>query len=831
MLTHDRQITISAAGSRKATSWPALTLSWSEMIGKLQTPARGTETFAEYMSFPKGRQDDLKDVGGYVAGTLSGPRRKAGNVVGRDVITLDMDNIPAGQTDEILRRLSGLGCAYVVYSTRKHCAGAPRLRILLVLDRTATADEYEPLARMMAQMIGMEFCDPTTFEASRLMYWPSCSADGEYVFRFEDKPFLYADGVLARYSNWRDITQWPEVPGAQQAHVRLAAKQGDPVAKVGVVGAFCKTYDIYRAIDTFLPGVYTATDDSTGRYTFVGGSTVGGAVIYDNGSFLFSHHATDPTSGRLVNAFDLVRMHRFADLDDESKLETPTNKLPSYVAMCALAVGDPAVAAIINAERIDAARDAFSAPAGTAAQETANWVQLLDLNPNTGRPERTIHNVRVILEHDPAVAGRIRLDRFSGTLVCFGPLPWDSRRTDAVSPWTDTDENGLRGYLERVLRFSSRDTVLAALSQTAEKQGYHPVRDYLMGLSWDGVLRLDTLLIDYLGTDDHPYTRAVTRKAFTAAVYRIMQPGVKYDTMTVIHGKQGIGKSTLIAKMSRGWFSDAVVSMEGKEGAELLQGVWLVEIGELSAYNRSGIADVRMFLSRTEDHYRAPYARTPEHRQRQCVFFGTTNDVEYLRDPAGNRRYWPISTQRQRVRKNIFRDLDDEIDQLWAEAVMRWRLGESLILPAELEAEAETRRETHTEQDTLFGIIENFINCPVPIDWPKWDATRRQMFWASPATYTATVGPRDRICSQEVWRECLGDGRAAASRADTLRINAVLDRMPGWEKLSTPRMFGPYGNQKGYFISENATTDRATFSKMKVVNGEKVADGITTMLL
>ena len=828
-MTYDRQITISAAGSRKATNWPALTLAWSEMISKLQTPARGTETFAEYMSYPKGRQDDLKDVGGYVAGILTGPRRKAGNVAGRDVITLDLDNIPAGQTDDILRRVSGLGCTYAVYSTRKHCAGAPRLRVLLITDRTVTADEYEPLARMLAKMIGMEFCDPTTFEASRLMYWPSCSADGEYVFRYEDKPFMSADGVLAMYTDWHDIREWPEVPGAQKAHVRLAAKQGDPTAKQGVVGAFCKTYNVYQAIDAFLPGVYTPTDDNTDRYTFIGGSTVGGAVIYDNGAFLFSHHATDPTSGRLVNSFDLVRLHRFGDQDDSAKAETPTNKLPSYVAMCELAVSDASVASIINAERIDAARDAFSTP--TADQDTANWVQLLDLNPNTGRPEKTIHNVRVILEHDPLVSGRIRLDRFSGTLVCFGPLPWDSRRTDAVSPWTDTDENGLRGYLERALRFSSRDTVLASLSQTAEKQGYHPVRDYLNGLTWDGVLRLDLLFIDYLGTDDHPYTRAVTRKAFTAAVHRVMQPGVKYDTMTVIHGKQGIGKSTLIAKMSRGWFSDAVVSMDGKEGAELLQGVWLVEIGELSAYNRSGIADVRMFLSRTEDHYRAPYARTPEHRQRQCVFFGTTNDIEYLRDPAGNRRYWPITTQNQRSRKNVFRDLDDEIDQLWAEAVMRWRLGESLILSEELEAEAETRRKGHTEQDALFGIIENFIAKPVPVDWQKWDEARRDMYWSSPNTYTGALVARDRICAQEIWRECLRDGRTSPPRADTLRINAVLDRISGIEKLSTARLFGPYGNQKGYFLSEaveNSTTFFASFSKTKVAEADNVANANTT---
>mgnify|MGYP000985820488 FL=1 len=230
MLINDRQITISAAGSRKAAKWPAQTLYISELYDKLQVPTRGTETLAEYLRLKKSQQDNLKDVGGFVGGTFQDNRRKANSVVGRDILTLDLDHIEAGKTDDVLRRVDGLGCGYCVYSTRKHSPDAPRIRVILPLDRTVTVDEYEPIARMAAKLIGIEMCDPSTFEASRLMYWPSCCADSQYVYRHGDKPFLSADGMLGLYPNWQDYNSWPQVPGTQDVHTRLAKKAGRPDA-------------------------------------------------------------------------------------------------------------------------------------------------------------------------------------------------------------------------------------------------------------------------------------------------------------------------------------------------------------------------------------------------------------------------------------------------------------------------------------------------------------------------------------------------------------------------------------------------------------------------
>lgn len=313
-MQYNRKLLISTAGSRKAFLWPESEIMWSDFADRLKVPVRSTETVEQYSALPKSRQAELKDVGGFVGGTFENDRRKSAYVKGRDLLTLDLDNIPAGKTEDILKRVSGLGCAAAVYSTRKHTGYAPRLRVIIPLDRTSTPDEYEPAARKAASLIGMEFCDPTTFDASRLMYWPSCCSDGEYIFELYDHPFCSLDGLLGMYRDWRSVEEWPQVPGSGDIQKRRLAKQENPREKKGIVGAFCRTYSITEAMDHFIPGMYEPTD-MPGRYTYTGGSTTGGAVVYDGDLFLYSHHATDPCSGLLVNAFDLVRLHLFGDRD------------------------------------------------------------------------------------------------------------------------------------------------------------------------------------------------------------------------------------------------------------------------------------------------------------------------------------------------------------------------------------------------------------------------------------------------------------------------------------------------------------------------------------
>ena len=791
-MTNDRQITITVGASRNSIDWRPQTLLISELWERLRVPQRSTETVAEYLSMTKGQQDQLKDVGGYVAGTLNGTRRKASAVTGRDILTLDLDNIPNGHTDAVCARVEALGCGYCIYSTRKHRPDAPRLRVLLPLDRTCTADEYEPLARKMAEIIGMELSDPTTFEASRLMYWPSVCADGEYIFYAADKPLLFVDGVLDLYTDWRDVASWPTHPGATPT-ARLAAKQGDPEAKAGIVGAFCRVYDIPAAMDAFLPGVYAETA-APGRYTFCEGSTAGGAVLYDDGKFLYSHHATDPCSGKLVNAFDLVRLHRFGDEDDSAEPGTPINRLPSYTSMCQLAAQDSRVTGLIAQERWESATAGFEAVEAAREPQDADWRTQLQYDKN-GNPRGTIDNVWLILENDPALTGKFALNTFSGRGEVLGPLPWN--KEDRRRPWEDNDNAGLYWYMEKAYSIRSNGTVDNALSLHSAKHAFNDVQAYLNGLTWDGTERLDTLFIDYLGAEDSDYTRAVTRKAFVAAVARAMRPGTKFDQMVILSGPQGLGKSTLLDKMSRGWFNDSIRTFEGKEASELLQGVWIVEVAELDAFRRTDVSRIKQFISQRADRFRAAYGRHVKEMPRCCVFFGTTNSDEYLTDRTGNRRFWPVNVGTAPARMNVWADLPQAVDQLWAEAVVRWRWGEPLYIAGELEEAARAQQERHREEEMSEGLIIEWLGRDVPEDWPSWDLQRRRAFWNGQVQGEIKLVPRDRVCAAEVWCELFNGEPKAARHTDAAKINSVIESTGAWGDKK-PRRIGPYGVQKGF---------------------------------
>ncbi|MFI3279612.1 MAG: virulence-associated E family protein [Rikenellaceae bacterium] len=757
----------------------------------------------EYLGYKKSMQDDKKDIGGFVAGSLSGPRRKAGAVTGRDVITLDFDTVPPGGTEEIQKRVEGLGCGYCIYSTRKHSPASPRLRILLPMDRTSTADEYEPVARYMALSIGIEFADPTTFEATRLMYWPSCCSDSEYVFTYADKPMVSVDGLLdvitQKYGDWHDVACWPQVPGIDNNFKKLAMKQVDPLSKNGAVGAFCRTFDIYGAMDTFLDGIYTPVDNVRGRYTYLGGSTTGGAVIYDNGMFLYSHHSTDPCSGKLVNAFDLVRLHKFGDMDDNSDPKTPTNRLPSYISMCDLAVGTEQVSRQLAKERADTAASEFTNIKDEEPTETNDmlWAESLEINKQTGALKSTIDNARIILENDPNLKGKFALNEFAGRGEVLGSLPW-SPKFEKRRGWTDNDNQGLYWYFEKMYKITGNSKIDGALSLHSEKYKFNDVRNYLGGLEWDGHPRLDTLLVEYLGAEDTSYVRAVTRKAFVAAVARAMVPGCKYDTMLILVGPQGIGKSTLFDKMSKGWFNDGIRTFEGKEASELVQGVWLVEIGELDAFRQTDVARIKQFLSLRADRFRAAYGRHVKDIPRSCVFFGTTNAATFLRDRTGNRRFWPVDVGKTERLKTVWEYLDDDVDQIWAEAVLRWRVGEPLILTGGVEDAARHEQDAHREVSSKEGIIVDFLDKQVPEDWNKWALDKRRLFLNGTVEGSPVLMKRERVCALEIWCEAFGGNMKDFKYNESTEINEILRALPEWEKSKNGLRFGYCGYQRGY---------------------------------
>lgn len=792
---YDGPVTIAVGQSRKSTNWQNKEIMWSKLVDRLGIPERTTESATEYKSMPKPQRDEIKDVGGFVGGTLKGGRRKAEAILQRRLLTLDLDEVPrdADPWDTVVLVL---GCAAVLYSTHSHTPNAPRLRLVMPLSRAVSPEEYAAVARKIAQDIGIDMCDDTTYEPHRLMYWPSLPYDAEYRYEVSDGPWLDVDEQLKRYTDWHDPTEWPTSSRRAEALHRLAKKQGNPLEKDGVIGAFCRVYSIEDAIETFLPDVYDKCDD--GRYTFKGGSTTGGLVLYDQGTFAYSHHGTDPASGKLCNAFDLVRLHLFTHLDDQAAPGTPSSRMPSYLAMLEEAIKIPEVREELAKANFEKLKDQFDDP-----DEDTTWTQQLTLT-KTGKVEDTIDNARIIMENDSRLKGRYFYDSFKERMTVCGDLPWIALADRVSTAWNDTDDSGLRSYIEKRYNITSISKISDAVALAMLNCSRHPVREYLQGLVWDGTPRADTLFIDYLGAEDTEYVRTVTRKALIGAVARIMQPGCKHDHILVLVGPQGSRKSTTLAKLGKSWFSDSLYTVQGKEAYEALQGFWIIEMGEMAATRKAELESIKQFVSKQTDSFRAAYARRTQERPRQCAFFGTTNDDEFLRDSTGNRRFWPVTvTEKGRVTGDYI--TPELVDQVWAEIVVRYNAGEVWYLDdAEIEATARAIQDEHTEMNAKQGLVEQFLETLLPEDWASRDLDQRLAFWSDGFSDEKAKGTvrRRTVCGLEVWRECLGGSVKDYTPLQAREVNAMLKRVPGWKAQSSINCGTIYGRQRGFVRTE-----------------------------
>lgn len=799
--TYDGTIEIATGRSRKETSWKNKEMLWSDLVTKLSSTHRTAETHSEYMAAKKARQDEIKDIGGFVGGYINGGRRKTGNIARRQLVTLDLDFAQQGVWDNFLLMY---GNAAAVYSTHKHSNEHPRLRLVLPLDRPVFCDEYIAIGRRIAGNLGIEQFDNSGFEPQRLMYWPSTPKDGDFFFDYQDGDWLSADKVLESYHDWRDSSEWPVSERYHNAIAQAIKKQGDPLEKPGVIGAFCRTYPIEEAIEVFLKDIYTACDIE-GRYTYNEGSTSGGLVIYEE-KYAYSHHGTDPVSGKLCNAFDLVRLHLYGLKDEDAREGTPGIKLPSYTAMMEFAMKDPRVRMLLGAERLQEARGDFeNLDAETDEEETSDeWLAEMEVD-RKGNYYSTINNIVLVLNNDPMLKGRFALNTFEQRELALKNLPW-RKVTEETKYLIDKDDAGLRHYLEKTYGISGVQKIQDALNITLITNSFHPVKDYLNKQVWDGKNRLDTLMIDYLGADDSAYVRAVTRKSIVAAVARIMHPGVKFDHVLTLVGTEGIGKSTIIKKLGKSWYSDSFFTVQGKDSFEQIQGVWLVEIAELAGLKTAETEAIKHFISKQDDRYRVAYGRRVENFPRQCVFFGTSNNSDFLRNANGNRRFWPVDTMKQTPTRSVFTDLTDyEVNQIWAEALVLYKQGEPLHLSKELEDEARLIQKEHTESDERTGIIQRYLDTLVPDNWDEMDVHQRRNFLGGDEIAAKGTKLRNRICAAEIWCECLMKNKSDMSRFNTKEIHDIMRTIGGWEEYKSKTIFKNYGNQKGYFRAKNDT--------------------------
>lgn len=790
IIQHDGKLDIATGLSAESKVWKNKTVLWSKLVEKLSVPVVTGETYSQFMAADKAEQGRIKDVGGFVGGSLLGGKRKKDAVRHRQILALDIDFSHENFWWDFTMLYP---CAAVIHSTHKSCPEKPRHRLIIPLSREVSAEEYEPIARRVAANLDIELFDQSTYEINRLMYWPSVSSDSEYYFQFQDGEFLNPDEVLATYEDWHNVEEWPRSITQSECVRSAIKKQGDPTQKKGIIGAFCRTYTIQEAIETFLPDVYAEAGEN--RYTYLKGSTVAGAVVYDD-MFLFSHHGTDPASEKLCNAFDLVRIHKFGHLDTGREKDEKLS--PSFKAMEEFAANDKKTKIAIANDRFEGAKEDFGNPVEDDEGYDNSWTSELSVN-SKGMYEATAPNINLIFKNDPVLRDSYALNTFDYRRYVMRDTPWRKMKdADKPEPMRDVDFSGIRNYIECVYGINSSAKIDDSFAVDVERRCFHPIQEYILGTKWDGKKRLDTLLIDYFGCEDTAYTRAAIRKSLCAAVARVFEPGTKFDMVLILVGEQGTYKSTFLRKLGSEWFSDTFTTVQGKEAYEQLQGAWIIEMAELSALKKSEVENIKQFISKCDDAFRQAYGRTVEVYKRQCVFFGTTNDTDFLKDPTGSRRFNPVDIRPEFATKSVINDLTpEEVAQIWAEAYQLYIEGEPLFFDAEEGALARAEQHKHTATDERRGVIEAYLEKYLPDDWNNKDLYDRREWLDDPLANNGTW-KRDYICMAEIWCECLGKDKTDMSRYNTREINDIMRSLTDWEFIPSTRNFPIYGKQKYY---------------------------------
>ena len=411
-----------------------------------------------------------------------------------------------------------------------------------------------------------------------------------------------------------------------------------------------------------------------------------------------------------------------------------------------------------------------------------------------GGVRNSIRNCLTVFQNDPLLSGAIAKNLLTERIDIIKPIGY--HRTGTAI--TDTDMNYLLLYLEETYGLTSEKKIAAAIGIVANENGYHPIRDYLNGLSWDGTERIRTCLHHFLGADSDQYTYEALRLFLLGAIHRAFHPGCKFEVMLCLVGGQGAGKSTFfrLLAVKDEWFSDDLRKLDDDNVYRKLQGHWIIEMSEMIATaNAKSIEEIKSFLSRQKEVYKIPYETHPEDRLRQCVFGGTSNALDFLPlDRSGNRRFLPVMVYPEQAEVHI---LDDEaasrayMEQLWAKAMTIYRSGDfKLSFSTEMVRYLKEHQRDFMPEDTKAGMIQAYLD-----------------------RYTGSM-----VCSKQLFREALNHPFDEPKQWEIREVNDIMNHcVTGWHYFSNPRMFPEYGRQKGW-ERETPATDTSN-------GAEKIPEG------
>lgn len=865
-IAEGRAISLGKAKNRK--------LSWAMFGKELADPQRTKERQKQFFNLPKEEQDKLKAVNGWIlGGEIEGDRRKRASIKQRDLVTFDCDEISPELVEEIKMGVNPI-CEFefFAHSTRKNTKEEPRIRFYLLCEKPVLPEQYDAVSRILAEKIdpSMDSVDDVSFRLAQMMFKPTVSRDQEYVFWHNPGVRVNPKKVLDTFRlDWRDYTNLPYSDARGQRR-KTQDKAEDPTTKRGPVGAFCRAYSVEEAMAEFIPDVYLEGDTSGSkpRYSYSEGTTSNGVVVEDDGLFIYSHHGSDPCGETLVNAFDMVRIHRFDHLDEKKKDGSSPKDWPSYKALVELVSDNALVKAELLADRVDVDEmfDDISDDDEIAEELAADGDHDIDdeiadiLKPATGAglPDLSIHkkppkpkkgwpqreleldqngmiksttpNIATIIGNDPRMWGSIGRNLFTNKIASRRSIKTKLKMVPEIvvedrqngEDWTDLHDVTIRAILEaesgqkkagwgmKVARGDVQDAILLV----GQRWRFHPVIEYYEGLTWDGTPRVERLFIDYLGTEDLPYFRDTARLFMIASVARVYNPGHKWDHAPILQGEQGIRKSSFIKFLfGKAWAGELTAHMaSNKDAVEQMLGKQCLELPELANMRKSESEDVKAFMTFEEDRVRLSYDRRMSTFKRQCVFMGTTNAEEYLKDPTGNRRFWPIRVMVKLI--DTFK-LAANRDQLWAEAVHLWRQaaleagdyrdiqlalkGEALLTALELQNEAREENSTEATAEQ----IKAWLDLEMPLSqFLSGDGALADLddFDGEPIVRRTKTIPRQAAV------EGLGipSERMAQNKLLDANIGNAMLSVEGWKKTGQRVSINPYGRGRTY-VREGAS--------------------------
>ena len=741
--------------------------SWDTFKARCNKAIITSETISQWDKMPKNKRDNIKDVGGFIAGLLKNDIRKKEDLVHRCMLTIDIDK---ANTDiwDILKLIPYMYC---IYTTHNHRPENPRIRLIVPLSISVTPDKFKALSMAFTdKFIPAEYVDKSCFEPCRLMYWPSISKGAEFRYLendFDDTldPDIFLNDYYGTEDSWKDISLWPYASMQELKTNKFI--QTDPRTKTGVIGMFCKSYSIDEVINLFLADIYEASEKPD-RYSYIPADSTSGVIVYED-LFTYSHHASDPSYGKLCNAFDLVRAHKFG-LGTNTEEEAQSVK--DMISWC---ISSGAVKELLCVERYKEAFEDFA---------DMDWYKDLDID-SKGFIKCNIFNLEKILEKDSKFE-KVRFNEFTGYAYIDG------------KQFLDKDMAEIYSYLDKKYGFWNKGKVDVAFETFLTKRTYHPVKEYLENLpAWDGIPRVETLLVDMFNAEDSLYIREITKILLSAAVRRIYTPGVKYDYVVVLSGPQGIGKSYLLSLLGGEWFTDSIMLTDTKDktAAEKLRGMWIVELSEMAGYKKADLEKVKGFVTTGTDRFRPAYAKYEVALKRQAVFVGTTNDAQFLFDYTGNRRFLPVYCYTKKYWPS-----KDYITQVWAEVLSEYK-DIKLYLEDDVEELANKQRYIALDDtnDDKFGLVEAFLHTPITTEWEQKSIyDRRDYYTPIAGTPNGTV-QRTQVSRIEILAEGFNKDPLNISNKDIFEIKKIMLNMPGWKQQNL-KLNTIYGRQRYYTL-------------------------------